>query len=102
VTRRTDASGRTGAACLRDGFSYVQESQPIFDRHCVSCYNESQIAKSKLSLTGELARPESMKLITIQGKVDHSGNKGLVRVHAKSLRFFYETRKLSVQLMGVS
>jgi hypothetical protein len=46
-----------------DGFSYVQEIQPIFDRHCVSCHNESQIGKSKISLTGEVARPESITLI---------------------------------------
>ena len=52
-----------------DGFSYVQEIQPIFDRHCVSCHNASQIAKSKISLTGEVARPESVKLIGA-GQVD--------------------------------
>ena len=52
-----------------DGFSYVQEIQPIFDRHCVSCHNESQLEKSKLSLTGEVARPASIKLIGA-GQVD--------------------------------
>ena len=52
-----------------DGFSYVQEIQPIFDRHCVSCHNESQIEKSKLSLTGEVARPECVKLLGV-GQVD--------------------------------
>ena len=52
-----------------DGFSYVQQIQPIFDRHCVSCHNASQIGKSKINLTGELARPESVKLIGA-GQVD--------------------------------
>jgi hypothetical protein len=52
-----------------DGFSYVQEIQPIFDRHCVRCHNAAQIAKTKISLTGELARPESVKLIGA-GEVD--------------------------------
>ncbi len=52
-----------------DGFSYVQEIQPIFDRHCVSCHNASAIAKSKISLTGETAKPESVKLIGA-GQVD--------------------------------
>lgn len=52
-----------------DGFSFVQEIQPIFDRHCVGCHNESEIEKSKISLTGELARPESIKLIGA-GQVD--------------------------------
>jgi mono/diheme cytochrome c family protein len=52
-----------------DGFSYVQEIQPIFDRHCVSCHNASQVEKSKISLTGELARPETVKLIGA-GQVD--------------------------------
>jgi hypothetical protein len=52
-----------------DGFSYVQEIQPIFDRHCVSCHNASQIEKSKISLTGEVARPETVKLIGA-GQVD--------------------------------
>ena len=46
-----------------DGFSFVQEIQPIFDRHCVRCHNASEIGKSKISLTGEVARPESVKLI---------------------------------------
>ena len=52
-----------------DGFSFVQEIQPIFDRHCVSCHNASNIGKSKISLTGEVARPESVKLIGA-GQVD--------------------------------
>lgn len=52
-----------------DGFSYVQEIQPIFDRHCVSCHNASQVAKAKISLTGEAARPETVKLIGA-GQVD--------------------------------
>ena len=52
-----------------DGFSYVQEIQPIFDRHCVSCHNASKIGESKISLTGELARPETVKLIGA-GNVD--------------------------------
>ena len=47
----------------------LQEIQAIFDRHCVSCHNESQIEKSKLSLTGEVARPASVKLIPA-GQVD--------------------------------
>ena len=46
-----------------DGFSFVQEIQPIFNRHCVSCHNGSNIEKSKLSLTGEVAKPETVKLI---------------------------------------
>ena len=45
------------------GFSFVEQIQPIFDRHCVRCHNESKIAESKISLTGELARPETIKLI---------------------------------------
>jgi len=52
-----------------DGFSFVQEIQPIFDRHCVNCHNASEIGKSKISLTGEVARPESVKLIGA-GQVD--------------------------------
>lgn len=52
-----------------DGFSFVQEIQPLFDRHCVSCHNAAQIEKSKISLTGEVARPESVKLIGA-GQVD--------------------------------
>ncbi|MBN2292413.1 MAG: hypothetical protein JXM70_08310 [Pirellulales bacterium] len=52
-----------------DGFSFVQEIQPIFDRHCVSCHNASQIKRSKISLTGEVANPESVKLIGA-GQVD--------------------------------
>lgn len=52
-----------------DGFSYVQEIQPIFDKHCVSCHNASEIAKSKISLTGEVAKPETVKLIGA-GQVD--------------------------------
>ncbi|HPA17839.1 MAG TPA: hypothetical protein PLU30_08820 [Verrucomicrobiae bacterium] len=52
-----------------DGFSYVQEIQPIFDRHCVSCHNASRIGESKISLTGEVARPESVRLIGA-GQVD--------------------------------
>jgi hypothetical protein len=52
-----------------DGFSYVQEIQPIFDKHCVSCHNAANVAKSKISLTGELARPETVKLIGA-GQVD--------------------------------
>jgi len=52
-----------------DGFSYVQEIQPIFDRHCVSCHNSANIEKAKISLTGELARPETVKLIGA-GRVD--------------------------------
>ncbi|MDD4868938.1 MAG: hypothetical protein PHR77_00150 [Kiritimatiellae bacterium] len=46
-----------------DGFSFVQDIQPIFDRHCVSCHNASKIGKNKISLTGEMAKPESVKLI---------------------------------------
>jgi hypothetical protein len=52
-----------------DGFSFVEEIQPIFDRHCVHCHNGSEIAKSKISLTGEVARPETVKLIGA-GSVD--------------------------------
>jgi mono/diheme cytochrome c family protein len=52
-----------------DGFSYVQEIQPIFDRHCVSCHNAEKIKESKISLTGEPAKPESVKLIGA-GEVD--------------------------------
>lgn len=52
-----------------DGFSYTQDIQPIFDRHCVSCHNSAKIGESKISLTGELARPESVKLIGA-GQVD--------------------------------
>lgn len=52
-----------------DGFSYVQEIQPIFDRHCVSCHNASQMETSKISLTGEVAKPESVKLLGA-GQVD--------------------------------
>lgn len=52
-----------------DGFSYVQEIQPIFDRHCVSCHNGSKIEETKISLTGEAARPESVHLIGA-GQVD--------------------------------
>jgi hypothetical protein len=52
-----------------DGFSFVQEIQPLFDKHCVSCHNASKIGESKISLTGEVARPESVKLIGA-GEVD--------------------------------
>jgi hypothetical protein len=52
-----------------DGFSFVQEIQPIFDKHCVCCHNASQLGKSKISLTGELAKPETVKLIG-EGQVD--------------------------------
>lgn len=52
-----------------DGFSFVKDIQPIFDRHCVHCHNGSEIAKSKISLTGEVARPETVKLIGA-GQVD--------------------------------
>ncbi len=52
-----------------DGFSFVQEIQPIFDRHCVSCHNAEKIGTSKLSLTGEVANPESVRLIG-EGQVD--------------------------------
>ena len=52
-----------------EGFSYVQEIQPIFDKHCVRCHNASRIAESKISLTGEVARPETVKLIGA-GQVD--------------------------------
>ena len=52
-----------------DGFSFVQEIQPIFDRHCVSCHNAEKINESKISLTGEAARPETVKLIGA-GQVD--------------------------------
>lgn len=52
-----------------DGFSYVQEIQPIFDKHCVRCHNASEIGKSRISLTGEIARPETVKLIGA-GQVD--------------------------------
>jgi len=57
------------AAAPVDGFSFVQEIQPILDRHCVSCHNASSSAGSKLSLTGELAKPESITLIGA-GQVD--------------------------------
>ena len=30
-----------------DGFSFVQEIQPIFDRHCVSCHNASKIGEEQ-------------------------------------------------------
>jgi len=52
-----------------DGFSYVQEIQPVFDRHCVSCHNAEKVGESKISLTGEPAKPESVKLIGA-GEVD--------------------------------
>ncbi len=52
-----------------DGFSYVQEIQPIFDKHCVSCHNATDIGKARISLTGEVARPETVKLIGA-GQVD--------------------------------
>lgn len=52
-----------------DGFSYVQEIQPIFDRHCVNCHNASKIGESKISLTGEAAKPETIQLIGA-GQVD--------------------------------
>lgn len=52
-----------------DGFSFVQEIQPIFDRRCVSCHNAEKIAESKISLTGEAAKPESVRLIGA-GQVD--------------------------------
>lgn len=52
-----------------DGFSFVQEIQPIFDRHCVACHNDSRIKETKLSLTGEVARPETVRLIGA-GQVD--------------------------------
>ncbi|HNX34522.1 MAG TPA: hypothetical protein PKM57_07835 [Kiritimatiellia bacterium] len=57
------------AAAPVDGFSFVQEIQPIFDRHCVSCHNAEKIGESKISLTGEAAKPESVKLIGA-GQVD--------------------------------
>jgi len=52
-----------------DGFSYVQEIQPIFDRHCVSCHNAARIEESRISLTGEIANPDSITLIGA-GQVD--------------------------------
>lgn len=52
-----------------DGFSFVQEIQPIFDRHCISCHNAEKIGESKISLTGEIARPETVRLIGA-GQVD--------------------------------
>lgn len=52
-----------------DGFSFVEDVQPIFDKHCVSCHNASKIGESKISLTGEVARPETVKLIGA-GQVD--------------------------------
>jgi hypothetical protein len=52
-----------------DGFSFVEEIQPIFDKHCISCHNASEIERSRISLTGEVARPESVKLIGA-GQVD--------------------------------
>lgn len=52
-----------------DGFSYAQEIQPILDRHCVRCHNAEKIAEAKISLTGEPAKPESVKLIG-EGQVD--------------------------------
>ena len=59
-----------GADAPVDGFSYVQEVQPIFDRHCVCCHNASEIAKSKISLTGEAAKPESIKLLGAEWGAD--------------------------------
>ncbi len=52
-----------------DGFSFVQEIQPIFDRHCVSCHKAANVEKCKISLTSELAKPETVKLIGA-GQVD--------------------------------
>ena len=57
-----------------DGFSYRQEIQPILDRHCVRCHtgetdNPDPEKRSKLCLTGEVAAPESIKLIG-EGAVD--------------------------------
>ncbi|MDO4583096.1 MAG: hypothetical protein Q4D62_03230 [Planctomycetia bacterium] len=46
-----------------EGFSYVQEIQPIFDKHCVSCHCEEKLSETKLCLTGEVARPETIRLI---------------------------------------
>ncbi|PJA88183.1 MAG: hypothetical protein CO140_00240, partial [Candidatus Moranbacteria bacterium CG_4_9_14_3_um_filter_40_7] len=33
-----------------DGFSFVQNIQPIFDKHCVSCHNAEKVTESKISL----------------------------------------------------
>ena len=52
-----------------DGFSFVQDIQPIFDRHCVRCHNAAKIKECKISLTGEVAKPESVRLIGA-GQVD--------------------------------
>lgn len=52
-----------------DGFSFVQNIQPIFDKHCVSCHNAEKVTESKISLTGEVAKPETVKLIGA-GQVD--------------------------------
>lgn len=57
------------ATAAVDGFSFVQEVQPIFDRHCVECHNADRIAESRISLTGEVARPETITLIGA-GQVD--------------------------------
>ncbi|MHB8901854.1 MAG: HzsA-related protein, partial [Thermoguttaceae bacterium] len=51
------------------GFSYVQDIQPIFNRHCVRCHCAGKIAESRISLTGEVARPETVTLIGA-GQVD--------------------------------
>jgi mono/diheme cytochrome c family protein len=52
-----------------DGFSYVQKIQPIFDKHCIRCHNADNIATCKISLTGEPAKSETIKLIGA-GQVD--------------------------------
>jgi hypothetical protein len=52
-----------------DGFSYVQNIQPIFDKHCVKCHNGGNLQKCKVSLTGEVAKPEAIRLIGA-GQVD--------------------------------
>lgn len=62
VSRRLDANAPV------DGFSYVQQIQPILDRHCVRCH-DGQNEKTTLCLTGETAKPETIKLIGA-GSVD--------------------------------
>ncbi|MDO4575163.1 MAG: hypothetical protein Q4D98_08105 [Planctomycetia bacterium] len=51
-----------------EGFSYEQEIQPILERHCVKCHFEGEKGVAP-SLTGEVARPETIQLIGA-GRVD--------------------------------
>lgn len=49
-----------------EGFSYTQEIQPIFDRHCVVCHSEDSVSEKKCvtpCLTGEPAPAESIQLL---------------------------------------